>query len=159
MKFTKIIAVSLIALSLVSCAEQGGPITKQGGGTVLGALGGAIIGSNVGKGQGNIAAIAIGALAGAALGNSIGASLDRVDKQYMMTTSQQTLESARDGQTMQWRNPNSGNSGTITPTNVIQTSDGRYCREYTQTVNVAGKNQQAYGKACRQQDGTWQIAQ
>jgi surface antigen len=159
MKIKKLVAISLVAITILGCAEQGGPITKQGAGTVFGAIGGGLIGSNIGKGQGNIAAIMLGTLAGAAIGNSLGASLDRVDKQYMTSTSQNTLESARTGQTMQWRNPDSGHYGTITPTNTIQTNDGRYCREYTQTVSVGGKTQQAYGKACRQPDGTWQIAQ
>jgi surface antigen len=159
MKFTKIIAISSIALMLSSCAEHGGPMNKQGVGTILGALGGAVVGSNVGKGKGNIAAIALGTLAGAAIGNSIGSSLDRTDKEYMTRTSQQTLESVSSGQTMQWRNPDSGHYGTITPTNVIPASDGRYCREYTQTVSVGGKTEKGYGKACRQPDGSWQIVQ
>jgi hypothetical protein len=33
------------------------------------------------------------------------------------------------------------------------------CREYTVPVTVGGKEELAYGKACQQPDGTWQIAQ
>lgn len=29
------------------------------------------------------------------------------------------------------------------------------CREYQTTVNIGGKPQKAYGRACRQPDGTW----
>lgn len=29
------------------------------------------------------------------------------------------------------------------------------CREYQQTVTIDGKPQKAYGRACRQADGTW----
>jgi surface antigen len=32
-----------------------------------------------------------------------------------------------------------------------------YCREYYQTVNIAGKAERAYGKACRMPDGAWKI--
>ncbi|MEE8203551.1 MAG: hypothetical protein V3R74_07315, partial [Alphaproteobacteria bacterium] len=33
------------------------------------------------------------------------------------------------------------------------------CREYQTTVNVGGQVEQAYGTACRQPDGSWQIVQ
>jgi surface antigen len=33
------------------------------------------------------------------------------------------------------------------------------CREFTATVMVAGKSQEAFGNACQQPDGTWQITQ
>lgn len=32
-----------------------------------------------------------------------------------------------------------------------------YCREFTKVVNVGGQAQNAYGQACRQPDGSWQI--
>ena len=35
--------------------------------------------------------------------------------------------------------------------------DGGYCREYTRNVVIGGQVQHAYGTACRQEDGTWQI--
>lgn len=31
------------------------------------------------------------------------------------------------------------------------------CREYTQTVTIAGKEQQAYGRVCPQPDGSWRF--
>lgn len=158
MNTKKIIASLALSLTLISCAEQGGAFNKQGIGTILGGAGGAVLGSNIGKGHGRIAAIALGTLAGAALGNSLGSSLDKADKQYMTNTSQNTLESVPTGQTVAWKNPDSGNSGSITPTKTFQ-NNGKYCREYTQTVKVAGKIQQAYGQACRQADGSWQISQ
>src|SRR5262249_1518651 len=34
---------------------------------------------------------------------------------------------------------------------------GPYCREYTSTVRVDGRPQQAHGVACMQPDGTWEI--
>jgi len=38
-----------------------------------------------------------------------------------------------------------------------QTQDDRYCREYKRTVLIDGRPSPAYGHACRQPDGTWQI--
>lgn len=34
---------------------------------------------------------------------------------------------------------------------------GDYCREYTRTVNIGGRLQDAYGTACLQPDGSWMI--
>ena len=47
--------------------------------------------------------------------------------------------------------------GTYTPTNTYQTTTGQYCREFQQTITVGGQTEDAYGTACRQEDGTWQI--
>ena len=33
----------------------------------------------------------------------------------------------------------------------------QYCREYTKTVTIGGRQQQAYGTACYQPDGSWEI--
>jgi surface antigen len=76
----------------------------------------------------------------------------------MSQTTNRTLESAPTGQAASWRNPDSGNSGTVTPTRTYQRSGGEYCREYTQTVRVGGKTEEAYGTACRQPDGTWKTS-
>lgn len=158
MNIRKILAVALTGLMITACTDMGGPITKAQIGTVMGAAGGAAAGSQFGKGSGNVAMIALGTLAGAALGNSLGGSLDKIDQQYATRTTQTTLETAPTGQATSWRNPDSGNSGTITPTRTY-TMGGMNCREYTQTIVVDGKSQRAYGKACRQNDGTWQIVQ
>lgn len=32
-----------------------------------------------------------------------------------------------------------------------------YCREFTKVVTIGGQAQSAYGQACRQPDGSWQI--
>jgi surface antigen len=167
------LAMSMVALLATSCAQngQGGFGANSGGGIggtgisksmvggLAGAVGGAAVGSNIGKGRGNIAAIAIGTLLGAGLGSEIGASLDRADMSYYNRTSQMALETAQPGQALPWQNPQSGNSGTITPSNYYQANNGAYCREYNQTINVGGQVSQGYGKACRQPDGTWQIVQ
>jgi surface antigen len=40
---------------------------------------------------------------------------------------------------------------------LYQAANGTYCREYQQEITVGGKEQQSYGTACRQPDGTWKI--
>ena len=68
------------------------------------------------------------------------------------------LETSPDNSGQTWRNPNSGNSGRITPTTTYQTNSGQYCREYQQQVIVGGKLVEGYGKACRMPDGSWKVS-
>jgi surface antigen len=70
---------------------------------------------------------------------------------------QQAFERNQAGQPTVWQNPDTGNSGSVTPTRTYQLANGQYCREYRQTIVVGGQQNQAYGTACRQPDGTWQI--
>jgi len=142
------------ALVLYACATPMGP--KETAGTIIGGASGAVIGSQFGGGSGRLVGVAIGTLAGALIGQEVGRSLDRADRLAMENTAQESLEYSRTGRTRTWRNPDSGHSGTFTPTRTYQ-AEGRYCREYTQTVMIGGNEQKAYGKACRQPDGTWQI--
>lgn len=145
----------MLLLVLIGCAPQMGP--KESGGTLLGAGTGALLGAQVGQGRGRLVAVAIGTLAGALIGQEIGKSLDRADQLAMERNAQYALENTRTYTTTTWRNPDSGNYGSITPVETYQTTQGQYCREYTQNVVVAGERQQAYGTACRQPDGTWKI--
>lgn len=148
-------ALLIVSLLLVGCAPAMGP--KEGGGTLMGAAGGALLGSQVGSGRGRLVAVAIGTLAGALMGQEVGRSLDKADQMYMERNAQYALESTRTQQPTTWRNPDSGNSGSITPVETYQTAQGQYCREYYQSVNIGGQIQQAYGTACRQPDGKWLI--
>lgn len=150
-----LISAVALSLALAGCATDMGP--KETAGTVIGGAGGALIGSQVGGGSGRLVGVAIGTLAGALIGREIGSSLDREDQRRMQESAQQALEYNRTNETSNWRNPDTGHSGSITPVRTYQASRGRYCREYTQTVMIGGEPQQAYGRACRQEDGSWKI--
>ena len=82
--------------------------------------------------------IAAGTLAGAWLGGSIGRRLDEADRQQMEISTQQALETSKSGYQSEWINPDSGNQGTVTPEPAYQNADGQNCREFTQTVTIAG---------------------
>ena len=56
-----------------------------------------------------------------------------------MKAAQQSLEGQRSGSTQGWKNPDSGNSGTFTPTRTYQDGSGQYCREYRQTITVGDR--------------------
>lgn len=145
----------MLAGSLAACDQTAG--TKQNLGTLLGAVGGGLAGSQIGGGRGTLVAVGVGTLLGALVGGEIGKSLDNADRAAMAQTTTRALEATPSGQTSSWRNPDSGNYGTVTPQPAYQTASGQYCREFTQTVTVGGKTEEAFGTACRQPDGTWKI--
>jgi len=94
---------------------------------------------------------------GGLIGGAIGNRLDAADQEKANVAAARALESVPAGQSVAWRNPDSGNAGAVTPMRTYQTANGQYCREYTQTINVGGEKHQSYGTACRQADGTWKI--
>lgn len=151
-RILSIAAVAVVAVSLAAC-QSAGP--KQTIGGLGGAAAGGLIGSQIGGGH--PASIAAGVLIGGLLGSAAGNALDNADRAYAAQTASRSLETAPIGRTSQWRNPNSGHSGTFTPTRTYRRSSGQYCREYNTTVYVGGREQQGYGTACRQRDGSWQL--
>lgn len=156
-------SLAIFALFIGGCAQNGSfggifdNIGKQEVGAASGAVIGGVLGSNVGGGKGKLIAVGAGTLLGALIGSEIGASLDRADQMY----ANRALETSYDapvGETVSWTNPESGNSGTYTSVKEGHGNEsGRYCREYKQTIQVDGRAEEAYGTACENPDGTWQI--
>lgn len=149
--------VLLVAFPTLSCTSLAN-MTSENPKAVLGSLGGAAAGAGIaalaGGGAGWIVAAG---LAGGLLGGAIGSHLDSKDKQLAAQTAARAFEDNHTGQPAAWKNPDSGNSGTITPTKTYQAASGQYCREYRQEIVVGNDKQQAYGTACRQPDGSWKI--
>lgn len=145
---TKVALVGVMTFSLISC-------TKEETGTLLGAIGGALIGAEL-TGDSSTG-VMLGTLAGAYAGRELGRKLDEADQQRMYDTTQEALETGVSGETEQWYNPDSGNRGTVTPQPSYADTEGKYCREYQQTVTIGGEAETAYGTACRMPDGTWKI--
>jgi len=131
--------------------------SHEPGGAILGGIVGAAIGSQVGGGKGRLAAVGVGALIGAVVGRDIGRSMDSADQAYATGSFGHAMEYAPTCSTITWNNPRSGSSGTVTPVETYEPQPGRYCREFQQEVVIGGKVQDAYGTACRQPDGSWEI--
>jgi len=112
-----------------------------------------LLGSQFGGGSGKLLAVGAGALAGAFLGGAIGKNMDDTDRMKM----NQALESNSVGQPAYWQNQKTGANYTVVPTKNVTVDGNQYCREYRSTANIAGKNQQVYGTACRQPDGSWKV--
>jgi surface antigen len=147
---------ALVIAALVTGCQNGqsdfGP--KTGVGAALGAAGGGLLAAAVG---GSGAGIAAGVLLGGLAGGALGSSLDARDRQISAQNSQNALESVPSGTTTTWHNPDSGNSGTLTPTRTYQNASGQYCREFQQTITIGGQDERSFGTACRQPDGSWRI--
>lgn len=155
-ELAKFVPLLVLTLALTSCQTVGqgvanNPKTTLGG--MLGAAGGGLIAAAAGGGT---AGIIGGVLLGGLVGGAIGNHLDQKDKEIAYQNAQRTFENTRTGESSTWRNPDSGNSGSVTPTRTFR-SGGQYCREYQQEIIVGGEVQNSYGTACRQPDGNWKI--
>lgn len=151
---SKLALVIMSTLALAACVNTGG--TKQTIGTGAGAVLGGLAGSQVGGGSGRLIAVGAGTLLGAFLGSEVGSSLDKADQLYAERATTRA-HSAPIGESVSWNNPESGNRGVITPVRDGESSNGRYCREYKQTIFVDGRQETAYGTACENTDGSWEI--
>ena len=63
--------------------------------------------------------------------------------------------SADAGERIVWEDGNA--AGNVTTVRRGMDSAGRQCREFRQTVTIGDKTEMAYGTACRNSDGSWQI--
>src|SRR5512139_2453204 len=145
--------VVLVAILTTGCAEmQANPKTT------IGAAGGGAVGGLIAAAAGaNPAVIAASVIGGILIGGMAGNLLDQRDKQLAAEAAARAMETAPTGKPVAWKNPDSGHSGTVTPTKTYQTANGTYCREYQTTVLIEGKQERATGTACRQADGSWRV--
>lgn len=155
MKLVRTVLVGLFALTIAGCAN-GGPSNEQLGGLV-GAAAGAAIGSQIGSGTGRTIAIAAGTLLGYWAGSSVVRRLTEQDRAYMSRTHNAAMATNSNGQTSSWKNPQSGNSGTVTPTTTYKTAQGSTCRTFSETITAGGQSDSASGTACQQPDGSWRV--
>ncbi|MFC4352949.1 RT0821/Lpp0805 family surface protein [Fodinicurvata halophila] len=163
MMYKKLLCALAMAAALVvaGCQQGQGPGTKQTVGGLGGAALGGLAGSQIAKDSSSSTrafATGLGAVIGLIAGSEIGKSLDEADRQRAAQAQQQAAQAPM-GEQITWNNPNSGNYGSYTPVRDGRTDDGRYCREFRETVTIDGQTETATGIACRQQDGTWRIQQ
>lgn len=84
--------------------------------------------------------------------------LDMVDEQAQREheAAQMKATTAVVGEKIVWETEAA--SGYVVTTKEGINNNGLTCREYQQTITVGGKNEEAYGTACLQADGSWKIA-
>lgn len=59
------------------------------------------------------------------------------------------------GERIYWQE--GGASGYVVATREGTTASGRYCREFQHQVSIGGRTEDAYGTACRNPDGSWEV--
>jgi len=151
------LATALLAGPALTACQQVQDNPKQTAGGLGGAALGGLLGSQFGGStEWTLAATGLGVLLGGIIGSEVGRSLDDTDRMQMQQASQQAY-TAPVGQTINWNNPQSGNSGSFTPVRDGYANSGQYCRQFRTTVTVDGRLEEATGTACRQQDGSWKI--
>ena len=150
-------ALLVLVLALGSCASVQ-ETYRENPKAVLGTIAGAAIGVGaVAIGGGTPGSMAAAGAAGAIIGGYVGKKLDDRDKRLAAQAAQEAFENGRTGEARVWNNPDSGNSGSITPTQTYQIANGQYCRRYTQEMTIGGEKHEDHGTACRNADGVWEV--
>jgi surface antigen len=103
-------------------------------------------------------ATATGGVFGALIVSELIHNMNDVDR-LQVNQANVTARSTPIGRQITWNNPQSSNAGSIIATRDGYSESGKYCREFYQTVSIGGNTEDAYGVACRQPDGSWQIVQ
>ena len=139
----------LLNLALYGCETTTHAQEAQAIGAVLGG----VLGAQIGDGHGQTAAIILGTLAGSMIGQHIGQSMDETDR----IVAAQTLNDNRIGETRSWVNPDTGYRYEFTPTETYEVASGP-CREFRLDAAIGDtSDQDVYGTACLQSDGSWLI--
>ena len=158
MKYPIKLSITLIVIGLFLLSACAGNNWNENQKAIIGGVGGAAAGGLLASAfNANTAGVLGGAILGGLIGGAIGNRMDEADRREANRTTYRALESAPSGTTASWENPDTSNSGTVTPMRTYQAQSGEYCREFEQTITVAGETRQAYGTACRQPDGNWQV--
>jgi surface antigen len=124
--------------------------TPSGGsGATIGTLGGAAADRSLANSA--VAAVA-GTLAGGYFGNRLG-----IDDNTRLAAASAERQALTNNAPTDWSDPKSGTSGRVWPLRSFTDAAGRECREYSHTVNIAGRRQSDTGIACRRSSGDWSL--
>ncbi len=80
------------------------------------------------------------------------------DWELLRQAGREALSNGADGDTEGWNNPETGAYGTIQPLNTKQ-SRGMTCRRTEIYNNAGGRSGTSRFNFCKQEDGTWRVAQ
>ena len=136
-------ALLALAFFLGACESYSPP--KEDIGMATGAV--------LGSGDGQAVATIGGAALGAFLGSRIGRKMDQNDRK----NTAEALETSREDSATTWRNPDTGQTYSVTPTHTYQGAAGP-CRHFRTVTQIDGFDEVVQGTACRQPDGTWKAA-
>lgn len=150
MRNSFMVAAALVCASLMLSGCQ---TTREQQGQVIGAVAGGVLGNQIGSGSGRTVATIAGTILGGYIGGNIGRQMDDRDR----NRTAQILEDTPTYESSSWQNPDTGTRYSVTPTKTYY-AESRPCREYTTDAWIDGQRETLYGTACRQSDGSWQVA-
>jgi surface antigen len=154
MTHVKELMAAVVPLAMLGGCESMEPPSKQEIGLATSAILGGVLGHQIGRGTGQTVATIGGAALGAFLGSRIGARMDRNDQ----LKTAQALETSKIEEPTTWRNPDTRQRYTVTPTRAHEGASGP-CREFTTMAQIDdGRHDIVQGTACRQADGAWRVS-
>jgi surface antigen len=77
------------------------------------------------------------------------------DRRLLARVINEALEKRLSGVAVDWRNPDSGTHGTVTPVRTFRNVGGQWCREYTRDTVSGERRELRRAIACRGSDGIW----
>ncbi len=104
-----------------------------------------------------VAALAASTLSGKWDASGLKDDMNTDDRLYAQRTVQDALEYNKAGQVATWRNPQTGNSGTVAPDRTFKNAGGSDCRTFSMAVFADGARYTSIGTACRDRDGQWRV--
>ena len=154
----------IMALSIAGCANEN-MSREELLGTAAGAAAGGFIGYSIGGfglGVGSDSVVnslfaTVGTAAGGYAGYHTTRALMGSDLAEYKRTAVKGLAQANDGQVLDWKNNETGNSGIFRTVGSFRMNDGRLCRQYRTTVSYDKNVRSGVGIACRQPNGHWQV--
>lgn len=144
-----------VSISRDSVIIRNGRCDLEAAGAVIGGILGGVVGNRVGRHNGNAEfGTVAGAIIGVVVGKSIGRDIDKRDA----SCAAHALEKAPNGQSIAWRNPDSGLDFRLTPTESFR-RDGNLCRRYRTETIRGNERVKARSEACRTADGKWHFGE
>lgn len=104
-----------------------------------------------------VAALAADAVSGKWDASDLKDALNPDDRLYAQRTVQDALEYNKTGQIATWRNPASGNSGTVAPERTFKNAAGNDCRTFATAIFADGERYTSSATACRDRSGQWRV--
>ena len=126
-------------------------------GVLVGALIGGLLGNAVGSGGGRTGTTLAGVIVGGAVGAALTKNLDCEDRSYAYKSYYDGFNAGRPNAVYRWSNPRNNHRGEFRVVDYYNDPAGFRCSNFSQTIYVQGRPQEARGRACRQPDGTWAI--
>lgn len=83
------------------------------------------------------------------------AAREAEDQRILSATIEQALENSASGESVAWRNPDSGSYGEVVPVRTYRSKSDHWCREYLASKVTGAVEEKTRAIACRAGNGDW----